>query len=68
MTPHPVFKVAVPASCPGVPPQLLDARSMWPDPSAYDKAARDLSQRFNQNFEKFNAVHREIAQAAPASG
>jgi len=66
MTPHPVFKLAVPASCPGVPATFLDARGMWPDKTAYDKAARDLSQRFNRNFEKFTSVHREIASAAPA--
>jgi phosphoenolpyruvate carboxykinase (ATP) len=68
MTPHPVFKVAVPASCPDVAATFLDARGMWPDKTAYDKAARDLSQRFNRNFEKFTSVSREIAAAAPAGG
>jgi phosphoenolpyruvate carboxykinase (ATP) len=62
---HPVFKVAVPKSCPGVPTQFLDARGMWADRSAYDRAARDLSARFNKNFEKFSNVSREIAEAAP---
>jgi phosphoenolpyruvate carboxykinase (ATP) len=66
MTPHPVFRVAVPASCPGVPAAFLDARGMWPDGTAYDKAARDLSQRFNKNFEKFTSVYHEIVSAAPA--
>ena len=66
MTPHPVFKVAVPKSCPGVPSQFLDARGMWSDKAAYDHAARDLSGRFNRNFEKFSGVAREIAEAAPA--
>jgi len=41
---------------------------MWPDKAAYDKAALDLSQRFNKNFEKFHTVNREIAEAAPAAG
>jgi phosphoenolpyruvate carboxykinase (ATP) len=63
---HPVFKVAVPAACPGVPPQFLDARGMWTDRVAYDKTARDLSSRFLKNFEKFHAVNREVAEAAPA--
>jgi phosphoenolpyruvate carboxykinase (ATP) len=62
---HPVFKVAVPTSCPGVPASFLDARGMWADKQAYDKAARDLSARFNKNFEKFSQVSREIAEAAP---
>ncbi len=62
---HPIFKVAVPVSCPGVPPQFLDARGMWPDKEAYDRAARDLSARFNKNFAKFTGVSQEIAAAAP---
>ncbi len=63
--PHPIFRVAVPVSCPGVPPQFLNARGMWTDKSAYDRAARDLSARFNRNFERFKDVNREIADAAP---
>jgi phosphoenolpyruvate carboxykinase (ATP) len=66
MTAHPVFRTAVPAECPGVPAQFLDARGMWADKAAYDKAACDLSSRFNKNFEKFHAVNREVAEAAPA--
>jgi phosphoenolpyruvate carboxykinase (ATP) len=63
---HPVFRVAVPKSCPGVPSQFLDARGMWADKEEYDRAARDLSGRFNKNFEKFAGVAREVAEAAPA--
>jgi phosphoenolpyruvate carboxykinase (ATP) len=63
--PHPVFRMAVPKSCPGVPSHFLDARGMWADKSAYDRAAGDLSRRFNKNFEKFSSVSVEIAQAAP---
>jgi phosphoenolpyruvate carboxykinase (ATP) len=62
---HPAFRVAVPQSCPGVPAQFLDARGMWTDRDAYDRAARDLSARFNKNFEKFTGVAREVAEAAP---
>jgi phosphoenolpyruvate carboxykinase (ATP) len=65
---HPVFKVAVPTECPGVPAEFLDAREMWADKAAYDLAARDLSARFNKNFEKFQAVERQIAEAAPVGG
>ncbi|HEY1340207.1 MAG TPA: phosphoenolpyruvate carboxykinase (ATP), partial [Bryobacteraceae bacterium] len=63
--PHPVFKIAVPKSCPGVPSTFLDARGMWTDKSAYDRAARDLAARFNKNFEKFTLVSPEIAESAP---
>jgi phosphoenolpyruvate carboxykinase (ATP) len=65
--PHPIFRVAVPKSCPGVPPRFLDARGMWADKSAYDRAARDLAARFNRNFEKFPDARPEIAAAAPAA-
>jgi phosphoenolpyruvate carboxykinase (ATP) len=65
MGPHPVFKVAVPRLCPGVPPQVLDPRGMWSDKDGYDRAVRDLAGRFNKNFEKFSGVAREIADAAP---
>ncbi len=64
---HPVFKLAVPVSCPDVPPAVLDARSMWSDKAAYDRAALDLAARFNKNFEKFSGVSPEIAAAAPRS-
>jgi len=64
-TPHPVFRVLVPATCPYVPAELLDARGMWTDKDAYDRAAADLSGRFNRNFQKFETVDPEIVAAAP---
>ena len=64
--PHPVFRVQVPKSVPGVPSELLDARGQWKDKSAYDKAAENLSARFRKNFEKFGEVAEEITEAAPA--
>jgi phosphoenolpyruvate carboxykinase (ATP) len=62
---HPIFQVAVPRECPGVPQEILDARGMWPDKGAYDHAALELSVRFNKNFQKFKQVSPEIAAAAP---
>jgi phosphoenolpyruvate carboxykinase (ATP) len=66
-TVHPVFRVAVPDLCPGVPPAFLDARGMWADKEAYDRAARELSARFIRNFEKFGGVRAEVRAAAPAA-
>ena len=51
--PHPVFQAGVPAACPGVPPEILDARRQWRDGAAYDQAAESLDARFRKNFEKF---------------
>jgi phosphoenolpyruvate carboxykinase (ATP) len=63
--PHPIFHVAVPKSCPGVPEQFLDARGMWSDKAAYDRAALDLAARFNKNFARFHDVSHEVMEAAP---
>ena len=63
--PHPIFGVHVPVTCPGVSSDLLDARALWRDGDAYDRAARDLASRFRKNFEKFGAVEERIAAAGP---
>jgi phosphoenolpyruvate carboxykinase (ATP) len=67
MTPHPIFKMMMPRSCPRVPPEFLDPRGMWGNPDAYDRAALDLSRQFNQNFEKFSNISPEIAEAGPVA-
>lgn len=63
--PHPVFKILVPKSCPGVPSELLDPRAQWADKAAYDKATADLAARFKKNFVRFGDVAPEIAAAGP---
>ena len=35
---------------------LLDPRSTWRDPDAYDAKARELARMFRENFEKFEGV------------
>ena len=67
MTPHPIFKVMMPKSCPQVPPEFLDPRGMWGDAHAYDRAALELSQQFNKNFEKFSNISPEIVEAGPVA-
>jgi phosphoenolpyruvate carboxykinase (ATP) len=64
---HPVFRVAIPRSCPGVPSELLDPRKLWSDPAAYDRAAANLAGRFRSNFEKFGTVEPEVLLASPAA-
>jgi len=66
MTPHAVFGVHVPTSCPGVPERLLDPRSTWADPSAYDVQADELARLFAANFVQFaGRVPAEVAAAGP---
>ena len=63
---HPVFRFAVPTSCPGLPPELLDPRSTWEDPAAYDAKAKELAGLFNENFKEFAAeAGEEIVAAGP---
>ena len=49
----PVFGFEVPVSVPGIDDALLDPRSTWSDPEAYDRKARELARMFRDNFEKF---------------
>jgi phosphoenolpyruvate carboxykinase (ATP) len=43
---------------------LLDPRSTWSDPDAYDEKARYLATRFQENFQKFGADE-NIVRAGP---
>jgi len=63
---HPVFGVAIPASCASVDPGLLDPRGTWEDPQAYDDKAKHLAGLFIHNFEKYRSgVSAEIVKAGP---
>ena len=61
----PVFGLSRPVTVPGVPEKVLDPRRTWPDPSAWDRAAHNLAERFQRNFEKFTGASREIRSAGP---
>lgn len=50
---HPIFKVAVPTSCPNVPDDVLDPRNTWEDKAAYDEKANMLASKFAENFETY---------------
>ena len=62
----PVFGFDVPVEVPGVDRSLLDPRSTWRDPTAYDTKAAELAAMFTANFEKFAAeTGTTIAAAGP---
>ena len=59
-----VFGFEVPASVPGVDTSLLDPRTTWADPAAYDAKARELAEMFRANFAKRFAAQVDPAVAA----
>ena len=66
MVTDPVFRLRVPTACPAVPAEVLQPRSTWADPAAYDAQARKLARMFAENFRTFaDGVSPEILAAAP---
>jgi phosphoenolpyruvate carboxykinase (ATP) len=63
--PDPVFGVEVPVECPGVPSELLQPRNLWKDKALYDSKARELAQRFIDNFAQFGEAPAEVRAAGP---
>ncbi|MBF8299753.1 MAG: pckA [Acidobacteria bacterium] len=62
----PVFNVDVPVTCPGVPDAVLDPRSTWPSPQAYDEQAGKLARMFVDNFKTFEQdVTASVKDAGP---
>jgi len=63
---HPVFNVDVPATCPGVPDEVLDPRGTWPDAATYDEQAKKLAAMFAENFKTFEKdVPAAVKDAGP---
>jgi phosphoenolpyruvate carboxykinase (ATP) len=52
-TPDPAFGIAVPRVCPNIPAEVLNPRSTWADPAAYDAQARKLAAMFAENFKVY---------------
>ena len=60
----PNFGVLVPQACPNVPIEVLNPRNTWADGGAYDAQARDLTQRFENNFQQFEGHVDDQVKAA----
>ncbi|MDD2965079.1 MAG: phosphoenolpyruvate carboxykinase (ATP) [Bacteroidales bacterium] len=63
----PYFNLAIPKQVTGVDSKLLCQRNLWPDPEAWDAAARDLAAKFIANFESFtdNEEGKRLVAAGP---
>jgi phosphoenolpyruvate carboxykinase (ATP) len=69
MTPEPVFGLAVPARCPGVPSEILLPRGTWSKPAAYDAKALHLAKLFAANFANYaDRATAEVQAAGPRIG
>ena len=50
-----VFNLAIPASCNGVPTEILDPVNTWTDSDEYHLQADKLANLFTTNFNKYSA-------------
>ncbi len=63
----PVFGVAVPTRCAGVPDEVLIPANTWQDPQAYQEAALQLAGLFHENFAAYaDQASEEIRAAGPS--
>ena len=62
----PIFGIAMPVECPGVPSEILNPVSTWPDKRAYQDQAKCLASRFIENFKQYESgVSAEILASGP---
>ncbi|WP_199479635.1 phosphoenolpyruvate carboxykinase (ATP) [Vibrio harveyi] len=63
----PIFNLKVPTSLPGVDPNILDPRDTYVDPLQWESKAKDLAERFINNFDKYtdNAEGKSLVAAGP---
>ena len=64
--PDPTFGFQVPVAVPGVPTEILDARSTWSDKKRYDAQAAKLAAMFQDSFGRFaEKASDEVVDAGP---
>ncbi len=61
----PIFNLEVPTSLPGVNSSILDPRDTYVDPLQWESKAKDLAERFINNFDKYtdNAEGKSLVAA-----
>ncbi|RLQ97860.1 phosphoenolpyruvate carboxykinase (ATP) [Falsibacillus albus] len=57
-----VFGLSIPVHVPGVPDEVLQPQKTWQNQNAYQNKAQELSDKFKENFKKFNNVPADIAE------
>ena len=63
----PYFNFEVPTELPGVNTGILDPRDTYADASEWETKAKDLAERFNKNFKKYetNEAGKALVSAGP---
>ncbi|MCD7837603.1 MAG: phosphoenolpyruvate carboxykinase (ATP), partial [Clostridiales bacterium] len=63
----PYFNLEVPTELPGVDPAILDPRDTYANASEWEEKAKDLAQRFINNFVKYqtNDLGKSLVAAGP---
>ncbi|MCA0984472.1 phosphoenolpyruvate carboxykinase (ATP) [Halobacillus yeomjeoni] len=61
----PFFGLNIPMHVPGVPDEVLIPRKTWENPEEYDQEAKQLADKFHENFKKFSYASDEVKQAGP---
>ncbi len=51
--PDPIFGLPIPVSCPGIDANLLDPKKGWQSGAEYDRKAKELAAKFQENLKKF---------------
>ncbi|MBD2039990.1 phosphoenolpyruvate carboxykinase (ATP) [Microcoleus sp. FACHB-672] len=64
---HPIFKILVPATVPGVPSEILDPRNTWSDETVYDRQATALANLFVENFKQYKKACLDIVEPAASA-
>jgi len=62
----PIFGLNIPESCENVPTEVLTPRNTWKDKNAYDEKAKELANRFKENFKEYESyVDEKVIGAGP---
>lgn len=65
-TTDPIFGFEVPQALGNVPAEVLNPKSSWSDPQAYDLMAEKLAKMFQDNFQKYiSAEHTDYSSFGP---
>ena len=57
-----IFGLHVPLHVAGVPDEVLQPQKTWSDKNSYELKAKELAEKFRENFKKFSNVAEEIAE------